>query len=323
MSSSLDLLPGTVVEQAIDWSLKMTFNTPDSATQQAFEQWLAANPAHRQAWQRLQSLSGRFAGLPQRAALDTLSKLPEARLQRRQALKLLALFAGVGGLGWQAAQHAPWQRALADYSTPVGEHRRWILDDGSVLDLNTDSAVRVDFTAQRRQLTLLRGELALEVGVDHAAPLSRPLCVQTPHCALNTLDAQLEARLEEDATWLWVAEGRVQVAPRRGGPGFTAQAGQRWRLDARQALPLSATDTQQGAWRDGLFIARDLPLQALLQELGRYRVGHLGCDPRIAGRLISGNFSTQRSDHALALIARSQGLQVQRLTRFWVRLAPA
>jgi len=322
VKGSLAELHGAVVDQAIDWSLKVTFNTPDAATQQAFEQWLAANAAHRQAWQRLQSLGGQFAGLPRGAALDTLNKLPEGRLQRRQALKLLALLTGVGVVGWHTAQHAPWQRLMADYSTGIGEHRRWTLDDGSVLDLNTDSAVRVDFGAEQRLLTLLRGELALSSGDDAQAALRRPLRVKTPQCLLECQDAQLEARLNGDATWLWVAQGRVQVSP-LGRPDFTVQAGEGWRIGHRQAVALPATTTQRGAWRDGMFIARDLPLREVVEELDRYQVGHVGCDPRIAQVRLSGNFSTERPDQALVLIAQSHGWQLRRLTRFWVRLAPA
>ena len=61
----------------------------------------------------------------------------------------------------------------------------------------------------------------------------------------------------------------------------------------------------------------------MLAELDRYRIGYLGCDPRIAPLRISGNFSTERPDQALALIASSHHLRLQRLTRYGVRLLPA
>ena len=318
MTRPLTELHRDVVDQAIDWSVKMTFNTPDSDTRSAFEQWLAAKPEHAQAWQRMQSLSGRFAGLPKAAALKPLERLPEGRLQRRQALKLLALLAGIGVTGWSARAYTPWQRLVADYSTRIGEHRRWTLDDGSVLDLNTDSAVSLDFDSQQRLLTLLRGELALDSGRDAA---NRPLRVQTPQCLLETLGARFEARLLDGATCLSVAQGAVQV--RRGADTLVAQAGERWRIGAIQSVPLPALTAQHSAWRDGMLIARDLPLGEVLAELGRYCVGHLGCDPAIAGLPVSGNFGTDRPQQAVDLIARSHRLGVQRLTRYWVRLAAA
>ncbi|CAM3580107.1 Protein FecR [Pseudomonas reidholzensis] len=318
MSTPLTELQGKVVDEAIDWSVKMTFNTPDSATQQAFEHWLAASPVHRQAWQRMQSLSGHFAGLPKAVALKTLSKLPEGRLQRRQALKLLAVLAGVGVTTWGTRQYTPWQRLVADYSTRIGEHRRWTLDDGSVLDLNTDSAISVDFAADQRLLTLLRGEVALECGADQ-----RPLRLQTPECLLEAFATRFEVRLQDGATCLSVADGAVRVSRSASAEPLTVQQGERWRITATQALRLPPPDPQQSAWRDGMFIARDLPLGDVLKELGRYRVGYLGCDPQIAQMIISGNFSTDRPEQAVELIADSHRLQLHRLTRYWVRLAPA
>ncbi len=318
MSRPLTDLHPDVVDQAIDWSLKMTFNTPDRDTCHAFEQWLAARPEHAQAWQRMQSLSGRFAGLPKAVALKTLDRLPEGRLQRRQALKLLVVLAAVGVTGWSAREYTPWQRLIADHSTRIGEHRRWTLGDGSVLDLNTDSAVRLDFDSHQRLLTLLRGELALDSGRD---PASRPLRVRTPHCLLEALGTRFEARLLEGATCLSVAQGAVRVS--RGADTLVAQAGERWRISAAENLRLPPLEAQHSAWRDGMFIARDLPLGEVLAELGRYCVGHLGCDPVIAGLPVSGNFGTDRPQQALDLIARSHQLRIQRVTRYWVRLAPA
>jgi len=82
-------IPPAVLDAAIDWSLKVTFNTPDAAARQAFEHWLAADELHRSAWQRIQGLHGQFAALPAQAARATLNKLPDTRLQRRQLLKFV------------------------------------------------------------------------------------------------------------------------------------------------------------------------------------------------------------------------------------------
>src|SRR6218665_4028667 len=142
---ALTNLPSQVIDQAINWSIKLGYNTPDAATQKAFEQWLQASADHALAWQRMQSLGKQFAGLPSDALLQTLNKLPEARLQRRQILKLLSLFAGAGSAAWMTGELAPWQRVLADYSTVTGEHRQRTLADGSVLDRNTHGALRLRF----------------------------------------------------------------------------------------------------------------------------------------------------------------------------------
>jgi len=311
-------IPPTVLDAAIDWSLKITFNTPDAATHQAFEHWLSANDLHRTAWQRLQNLNGQFSGLPAKAALATLNRLPESRMQRRQLLKLIVMATGVGAAGWGTERYAPWQRLTADYSTRTGEHRRWTLADGSVLDLNTDSAVSLAFE-QQRQVTLLRGELALATGRASALPLR----LKTPHCAMDTVDAQFEARLIADLTCLTVSKGSVTVTASPGFAPFTVQAGEQWLISNSHVRSAPMPVVELGAWRDGMLITRNQPLSLVLAELARYHVGYLGWDSQIATLPVSGNFSTTRPEQSVALIARAYGLQVRQLTRYWVRVSAA
>ncbi|MBK4999069.1 FecR family protein [Pseudomonas sp. S31] len=315
----LDALPGETVDQAIQWSIRMTYNQPDPPTRLAFEAWLASDEAHRQAWARLQSLSGRFAGMPGGLARQALERLPEARLQRRQMLNLLALFATVGTLAWSTQDSAPWQRLVADYSTRVGEHQRWTLADGSLLELNTDSAVRLRFDAAARVVELLRGELYLVSGEDAGSPRHRPLRVRTELGQFEALGTRFSVRQSAQACRLGVSEGAVRLQPVRG-EGAVAQAGETWAMfaDGVQRLPGKAEDA--AAWRDGLLVARDMPLGEVLGELGRYRNGYLGCEPQIAQRRISGNFNLDDTDATLAFIAQAHGLRLHAVTRYWVRM---
>ncbi|WP_455925444.1 FecR domain-containing protein [Pseudomonas putida] len=318
MSRAGATIPAAVLDAAIDWSLKITFNTPDAHASQAFEQWLRADELHRHAWQRIQSLNGPFAGLPAQAARTALGKLPDTRLQRRQLLKFMVVATGLGAASWTAERHAPWQRLMADYSTRTGEHRRWTLPDGSVLDLNTDSAARLS-TAAPLHLSLLRGELALATAQGNAHPLR----LETPTCEVLAMDARLEARLMPDGTCVTVSAGQVTVTTKAGRGPFKIQAGERWLVGTAYARPLPAPDAGHGAWRDGILVARTLPLSQVLAELGRYRVGYLGCDARLADAPVSGNFTTTHPEHAVALIAQAYGWRVRELTRFWLRVGTA
>lgn len=318
MSRPLPQLPSAVLDDAINWSLKITFNTPDAATHRAFEQWLSADELHRRAWQRIQSLNGQFAGLPAKAALATLNRLPEARLQRRQLLRLMVLATGAGTVSWGAERYAPWQRWVADYSTRTGEHRRWTLADGSVLDLNTDSAASLAFDGERR-VTLLRGELALATGPHGVLPLR----LQTPQCQVDAINARFEARLVQDFTCLTVSQGSIALVARDGITPFIIKAGEQWQIGHSQARRMPAPDAEHGAWRDGMLIARSVPLAQVLAQLARYRVGYLGWDPQIADLPVSGNFSTVRPEQSVALIAQAHGLHTRQLTRYWLRVSAA
>lgn len=320
--TTLPALPSAVIDQAIDWAVRLTYNQADADTHAAFAEWLALRDEHRLAWQRIQTLGGRFAGLPPELAHQTLARLPEARLQRRQVFRLLGLFAAVGAGAWGTRELTPWQRLVADYSTRTGEHRHWRLDDGSHLDLNTDSAVALRFDAGQRLVVLLRGELHLHSGADSASPQPRPLRVSTRDGLLEALGTRFSVRLDEHASLLGVSEGAVRLHPLDSTRTPTAQSGESWRLARTQAHRLD-TPPDSASWRDGLLLAREQPLAELLSELGRYRHGHLGCDPAIASLPISGNFQLDDIDATLHFIAQAHGLHLHRMTRYWVRLGIA
>lgn len=316
----LTALPGEVVDQAIDWSIKLNYNSADAATQTAFADWLQGREENRLAWERVQSLGGRFASMPSELALQTLGKLPEARLRRRQMTRLLVLFAGIGATTLGVREVTPWQRLVADYSTRVGERNRWTLVDGSLLDLNTDSAVRLHFDERQRELELLRGELHLISGADPGHAPKRTLLVRTAFGAFEALGTRLSVRLEARSCRLGVTEGAVRLQP-VAGAAVVAQAGESWLLDAREARREPHEPADSAAWRDGLLVARDRPLAEALDELGRYRHGHLGCDPQIAGKRISGNFSLANIDATLTFLAQAHDLQLHYVTRYWIRVS--
>ncbi|MNJ24296.1 fec operon regulator FecR [compost metagenome] len=318
-STALQSLPEQALEQAIQWSIRITYNEPDAATRNAFEIWLASDEYHRLAWARLQSLSGRFSSMPAGLARQALGKLPEARLQRRQVLNLLALCGVSATLAWTARDNVSWQRLVADYSTGVGEHRSWALSDGSLLELNTDSAVGLRFNADARVVELLRGELYLATGADGSSPQHRPLQVSTAFGTFEALGTRFSVRRLQQSCLLGVSEGAVRLQP-LAGEGAVAQAGETWAMTGSsvQRMPGNAEDA--AAWRDGMLVARDMPLVDVLAELGRYRSGYLGCEPRIAQRGISGNFNLEDTDATLAFIARTHGLRLRSMTQYWVRL---
>ncbi|MEP9370460.1 FecR domain-containing protein [Xanthobacter sp. VNH20] len=59
----------------------------------------------------------------------------------------------------------------ADYIAPVGERRTVALGDGSMVELNTDTAMAVDLQAGRRSVRLFRGKAFFQVTHDPQRPL--------------------------------------------------------------------------------------------------------------------------------------------------------
>ncbi len=95
-----------LVDQAIQWMIKLRYNTADDASTAAFEQWLQTSEAHQQAWQRVATLNDDFNHLPahvSRHALDGARR----HISRREGLKMLGLFAGAAGLAWLGRDYTP------------------------------------------------------------------------------------------------------------------------------------------------------------------------------------------------------------------------
>ncbi len=115
-----------------------------------------------------------LGGVPVDSARAVLRDTPDT--QRRAALKLLGLLLVAGGSGYLVQRSEPWQAAFAEHRTATGEIRHVTLSDGTRLDLNSDSAVDLRFSASERRIRLIRGEVLLTSGHD---PL-RPLIVETP-----------------------------------------------------------------------------------------------------------------------------------------------
>ncbi|MGO4331788.1 FecR domain-containing protein [Cupriavidus sp. 2TAF22] len=320
-----------MVDKAVTWTIRLDFGEPTAGTREAFAQWLKADPLHALAWQRVQALRDDFSGVPAALALDTLQTAGARRsaggLKRRQALKVLAL-AGISLLAVQGVRElAPWQRLLADTSTATGEQRTVRLDDGSTIVLNTDTAISTGLGAERRLITLRRGEILVTTGHDDefsaASGAARPFWVQTPFGSLRALGTRFVVRIEGARARVSVQEGAVALYPSAGNGEDVARAGTTWWLAADGSTPAAAPPIAPDGWAEGVIAGKDMRLADVLAELARYRTGRIVCDPRVADLRISGTYHLRDTDRTLRFLAQSQPVSIAYRTRLWVTVGPA
>lgn len=317
-------IAATIVDQAIDWSVKLNFSQADARTRAAFERWRRAAPEHELAWTRVQSLNADFDAVPQGLALDTLTSLNGARRrQRRVVLKSLLLAGGALGTGWAAREQVPWQRLVADVSTGLGERRALTLADGTRLVLNTDSAVSLLLDGAERVVVLHRGEISLDTGSDPGSLARRPFRVRTPYGVVEALGTRFVVRLDDDGARVSVQEHAVALTPAEGGDRVIVQAGQQGWLDRRQARPLQPPAMESAAWVEGAVAGKNMRLADLLAELSRYRRGRISCAPEVADLRVSGTYHVDDTDRALAFLAQTLPVRVRYWTRYWVTVGPA
>jgi transmembrane sensor len=315
-----------IIDEAIAWTIRLDYNTPTAAVRHAFEQWHAADPLHALAWQCIGSLRQAFDTVPADLAHSTLNAAASNRRHsqhgRRQALKLLAWGGAALGTGWAARTYAPWPRLLADVSTATGEQKTMTLSDGTVIALNTDSAVSFDLTGDARVITLRRGEISITTGPDADAPAKRPFWVHTPYGRMQALGTRFQVRLADARARVSVQEGAVALHPASGGEPYVLHSGQsRW-LTHDDTVAADLAGIEADSWVDGVIAGKNMRLGDLLAELARYRSGHISCDPGVADVRVSGLYHTRDTDQTLQFLVQTQPIRVYYRTRFWVSVGP-
>ncbi len=319
MSAKPAAIPDPVLAQGLEWLVILWSGEASAEERAAWQRWLAAHPDHERAWQQVQRIDTRLMDMAPEASALALAR--SGRLAgRRKALRLMgwaALGAGVAGL---AAQGLPWRAYAADYRSAVGERRELILDDGTRLTLNSDSAVDIAYTAEARRLILRRGEIYIETGHGPAAA-GRPFFIATAYGDARALGTRYSVEQQRDRVRVGVHEGVVEIRPSRG-PALRLDAGQSAVFTPLAAQLMPGALQQSPAWLRGQLVAERLRLADFLEQVGRYRRGVIRCDPQVADLVVSGVYALDDTDRILASLARALPLRVSRYTGYWVVVEP-
>ncbi|MBC7366698.1 MAG: FecR domain-containing protein, partial [Undibacterium sp.] len=107
---------------------------------------------------------------------------------------------------WALLRPAP--AAGIRYATTAGGYQRVMLADGSVLELNGDTAADVAFTPTERRVRLARGEAHFTVAKNPA----RPFWVEAGGVAVRAVGTAFNVRLGARDVEVLVTEGKVSVS---------------------------------------------------------------------------------------------------------------
>ncbi len=270
----------------------------DAADAAEVDRWAAVDPARAAAYARIEAAWERADRLK---ALSGLEAEPRAWApSRRWAAGLaLALVGGGGGaLAWMLAGRASERTAL-------GERRVVSLEDGSRIELNTDSQVRIAYTPDQRRIVLTRGEALFEVAKDPA----RPFVVSVNGAQVRAVGTAFNIRLRDALVELTVTEGVVAVderpaaAPRPArhvaqGQGAVIGTG------AVAELPLEPEVLRRRlAWREGVIELEGETLEQAVEEFNRYNPRKLVvADREVAAIRVGGRFGVGEVDRFLAAL---------------------
>ena len=217
--------------------------------------------------------------------------------------------AAVTGLAILGAWALAFRDGSQTYITAIGGRQQITLSDGSEVELNTDSMMRVRINNGRRDVVLIRGEALFHVAHD----TSRPFLVTAAATLVRAVGTAFSVRIRADnSVDVVVTEGRVAVGSPRpdtaGEPELTpsaaavaageAAAVSRGRLTSRH---LSAEElARKLAWTDPAGPHLSFwgeTLSEVVGEFNRYNVRHLSiADPQIQQIRFGGNFKASDLD---------------------------
>lgn len=321
MNHDTRVLPTPAQEQAALAWLSLLHDQPSSGDQATFSQWLQADPAHAEAYAQAQVI-WELSEVPARTLADEDAFALQGYLHamnrsRRSSVRRwsggLALAASLllmvsMGAGWQPSR---WFDDLgADYVSAPGQVRSVTLADQSVITLDADSAIAVDFSRGERHVEVRRG--AAFFSVSHTG---EPFVVDANQGEARVLGTQFEVRLQPLGAQVSVLSGRVGVTPAKGAEQQVLGADQQVAYSAGHARALQAIDAQaQLAWRQGWLNYYKAPLVEVVQDLQRYYPGRiLLLNDDLGARRISGSFPSQDPQAVLTSLQGLLGFEQNRL----------
>ena len=306
---------GSTDEQALGWVIRLA--DPGFEDWNAFEAWLAADPAHAGVYQAMAAADADAAALLKAAPAPALAPPGATRpLSRRRWIggavaASLALFVGYAVL--------PTGSAPYTVETAAGARRTVTLADGSRIDLNGGTRVTLD-RKQPRFAVLDHGEAAFTVVHDDA----RPFRVQVGAATLLDVGTVFNVTRDGGVTTVAVAEGAVIYNPDAEAVNLSAGRTLRASDDDSRLVVGEMEAGTIAVWREGRLVYDGAPLEQVAADLSRNLGLTVSAAPEIAARPFRGVIVFGRDqDRLMAGLGPLLGVHVERRAAGWLLAPPA
>lgn len=362
-----------VEEEAATWLIKLDGDTVPSADELAsLREWLARSPVHREQLASLAGLWGKMNVLTELAAPlghveggvmrgpfnKTRDVIPQ--IARAGFVTAIVVF-GIAVAATLLLRSDPFLSSNGFYSTAVGEQQATKLADGSVVLLNTNSQVKVEYENEYRNIRLLQGEAHFTV----AKNAERPFQVYAGNKRVQAVGTAFSVYLKDDAIDVTVTEGIVALAsvssaspnqpqqavnqttsmPSAGSNAIagidfievpvTIKAGESVTLPNSSGLntvsSINAIETVEAremtkrqSWRGGMLTFYGDRLEDVVNEISRYTTVSIEMDPALRDKRTGGQFPIGGGTEAMFdILEANLGVRVIRLSHDRVLLSAA
>jgi transmembrane sensor len=366
-----------IEEEACQWIVKFEGDVPPNKTDiEKLQCWMAQSDTHKavllryaSGWNDMDVLSELSVPLGYRQGsirskikkwaiypLQTLirvckglSRTVNNLLHQSAVLTMLALIVTIGLSSWYVND----QLALKDniYITSLGEHSFHTLEDGSILWLNTNTKVEVNYSKSNRRIDLLQGEAHFEVKSDHERPFEvyvgkRMVRAVGTAFSVYRLDNKIEVMVTEGKVDLSIVEDTLLITPEDDllsenlhSIDNTAKskvitvltslvAGQSAMILTTTSDPVAdITELEYGeqmrklSWLKGKLVFAGESLEEVIREVSRHTPINIEVsDPNLRSLRIGGNFQAGETDALFDVLESGFGIKIKRLSNGHIEL---
>ncbi|MGH8418351.1 MAG: FecR family protein [Pseudomonas sp.] len=273
----------SAIDQALNWLIEL--ENADAEQRARFEDWLAADPAHGEAFARAEAVWNSQPVLEAAVSLAA-PKKPSMFKRLRPHWVPLATAAALL-LGLFNFSDLPL-RLKADHLTVAGERQRLELGDGSKVLLNTKSAFSSELDGRQPIARLYEGEAFFEVPTAKGLPLE----VEAGPVRMSASSTSFAVRYLNGVAQIQVEQGAVNVQDTQGSSQVNLSAGYSLRVGPEGFGHREKIDQSKDlAWVQGRLIFDNCPLKEVLAELRRYYPGWIvNANTRLDQVAVTGNY---------------------------------
>ena len=344
MKKVIDFPDGSTIEQqAAEWLIRLDGDQvllPEE--RRSLRRWMARSTAHREHLFRLAELWSDMNVLNELAV--PLDHVVQVENSRRRWLRPASLVAAAGavvvavGLAILIGGGSPLD-SNGLYATAVGQQQLIALADGSTVNLNTDSQIRVAYGDEYRDIHLLRGEAHFSVAENRAIPFR----VSAGNGRIRALGTAFSVYIRNGSVDVTVSEGSV-VLERVVSSGASLESGTGAQIPAVEGpvrelgtlragqvatIPSLVRDSDVSeslrnfgsieppelqrrlSWTEGVLLFSGEALADVVSEIGRYTMAEIEfTDPEVGAIRIGGRFPVGETETMFETLESAFGLSV-------------
>jgi transmembrane sensor len=345
--------------EAADWFARLQAGEMERAERQQFVEWLRESHIHVTEMLRIAQIHGELKQFEHWARISTGPKTgednvlqlpkppdegsqdshghtpgsppPRRRPRGRAGIRFFAAAAAIVLIGTAAVVLTKIRGQVIE--TERGERREVVLSDGSVIQVDPETRLRVKYADEIRRVVLEHGRALFHVAKNPA----RPFLVQADGTTVRAVGTAFGVEQQAHGVVVTVAEGKVSISspdfpppsPSDGrGQGVTVpesahSSAQTLFLTADQqvtvlsrgaAEPVRKVDSRRAlAWAEGRLIFQNDELGKVIAQFNRYnRVLLTVADRGLAAKPVSGVFNASDPEAFIAFLQSVTALEIVR-----------